>query len=174
VSNPFDTRADTRPGRGRFARAARRLGLALLGVLVLGAAVPAAGQAAPTVPGAQPVLLADAPAGEFCSFPVLVTALDGTRVHNLKGTVAVTGPFTVTVTNEATGVSRTFNASGPTLIDRSTGNLVLVGPSLIGQPASRNVGPAFLILNFGRTEFTSNNTIASITGQRIDICAALA
>ncbi len=174
MNNPVDARADARLGRGRFAPAATRLRGALLGVLIVGAAIPAAGQAAPAAPGAQSVVLADAPAGEFCSFPVLVTALDGTRVHNLNGTVAVTGPFPVTVTNEATGISRTFNASGPTLVDRSTGNLVLVGPSLIGQPASRNVGPAFLILNFGRTEFTSNTTIASITGKRIDVCAALA
>jgi hypothetical protein len=128
--------------------------------------------AAPPLPGVTPVTIADAPAGEFCSFPVLVQAQDGQKAHT-TGVVLLTGPFVAIVTNKATGAKLTLNASGPTLTNRSNGHLVVVGPSLIGQPASRNVGPAFLILNSGRVEFTDNFTIATRSGKVRDICAEL-
>jgi hypothetical protein len=141
---------------------------------LLAAAVPMAALGAPAIPKADPIVLVEAPAGEFCKFPIEITALDGTRLHDGHGVVLATGPFTITVTNLATGDAETFNASGPTRLDRSTGALVLTGPALIGQPASRNVGPPFLIINRGRTVFSADNTIASTTGNTIDVCAAVA
>jgi hypothetical protein len=142
--------------------------VALLVVL----AVPTAALAAPKLPGVEPSVL-EFPAGEFCSFPVRLTILDGQRLHEGQGTVTLTGPFVVTVTNLATGASQTFNASGPTLVEPGSGALVLTGPAIIGQPASMGVGEPFLIYHRGRAVFTQDNTLASITGQTVDICAAL-
>jgi hypothetical protein len=135
--------------------------------LVAAIAVPSAATAAPAVPGAEPVV-ATFPAGEFCAFPIEVAFLDGTMLHADGSRLFSTGPLSVTVTNRNTGVAATFNASGPTFADGT-----LTGTALIGQPASRNVGPAFLIIKRGRVTFTANNTIKTITGSQIDICAAL-
>ena len=123
--------------------------------------------AAPAVPSAEPVVLTF-PAGELCAFPVELALLDGTRL-NAGPALFSNGPLSITVTNLATGAAQTFNASGPTFADGT-----LTGTALIAQAASRNVGPPFLILNRGRVTFTANNTIQSITGDQIDICAALA
>jgi hypothetical protein len=147
---------------------ATALAVALLAIL----AVPTAALAAPAIPGAEPIVL-DFPAGEFCSFPVQLTILDGQRLHEGQGTVLLTGPFTATVTNLASGASQTFNASGSTILEPRSGALVLAGPAIIGQPASRGVGEPFLIYHRGRAVFTENNTLASITGETVDICAAL-
>jgi hypothetical protein len=113
------------------------------------------------------------PAGEFCSFPVRFTFLDGQRLHEGQGTVILTGPFVATVTNLASGASQTFNASGPTLVEHRSGALVLAGPAIIGESASMGVGEPFLIYQRGRAVFTQNNTLASSTGTTVDICAAL-
>ena len=144
----------------------------LLAALVAAASVaaiaaPSAAPAAPAVPGAEPVVLTF-PVGEFCAYPIEVAFLDGTRLHDDGSRLFSTGPLSVTVTNLNTGVAETLNASGPTFADGT-----LTGTALIAQPASRNVGPAFLILNRGRVTFTANNTIKTITGSQIDICAAL-
>jgi Polysaccharide deacetylase len=48
-----------------------------------------------------------------------------------------------------------------TFVEPRSGALVLVGPAIIGQPASRGVGNPFLIYHRGRAVFTQNNTIAS-------------
>jgi hypothetical protein len=86
----------------------------------------------------------------------------------------VTGPIRITVTNTDADVSRTYNISGPTFVDTTTGSIVLTGPALILQPASRNVGDPFLITTSGRVTFTENNTIESIQGRIThDICAEL-
>jgi hypothetical protein len=139
--------------------------LALTSLLCV--AIPSLATAAPAVPGATPQV-ADFPAGEFCSFPLEVTFRDGTKLHKDSSRVFSTGPLSVTATNLASGASRTFNASGPTFR-----NGTLTGNALIGQPASRGVGPAFLIINRGRVTFNSDDTIRTITGSQIDVCAAL-
>jgi hypothetical protein len=149
-------------------RGPARVFAALIATLSVAAvAAPSAARAAPAVPGAEPVAVTF-PAGEFCAFPIEVTLLDGTRLHNDGSRLFSTGPLSVTVTNLATGVAATFNASGPTFADGT-----LTGTALIGQPASRKVGPAFLIINRGRVTFTANSTIDTITGSQIDVCAAL-
>lgn len=151
----------------------RNVGVTVFAVaLLVILTVPAAALAVPKVPGAEPIVL-DFPAGEFCSFPIQLSILDGQRLHQGPGTVVLTGPFVVTVTNLASGASQTFNASGPTLVEPRNGAVVLVGPAIIAQPASRGVGEPFLIYHRGRAVFTENNTIASITGTTVDICAAL-
>ena len=139
----------------------------LLLVALIALAAPASSTAAPAVPGAQPVVF-DAPAGEYCAFAVRFTLRDGTRLHDGEGAIFSTGPLSVTFTNLDSGAARTFNASGPTFADGT-----LTGNAVIGQPSSRGVGPAFLIVNRGRARFTSQNTIDTITGSQIDVCAAL-
>jgi hypothetical protein len=151
----------------------RNVGVTVFAVaLLVILAVPTAALAVPKVPGAEPVVL-DAPAGELCSFPIQLSILDGQRLHQGPGTVVLTGPFVLAVTNLASGASQTFNASGPTVIEPQSGRVVLVGPAIIAQPASRGVGEPFLIYHRGRAVFTENDTLASITGRTVDICAAL-
>lgn len=142
-------------------------------VLLVILAVPTAALAAPKVPGAEPLVLTFTGEDRVCSFPVQLTILDGQRLHEDQGTVILTGPLTVTVTNLTSGASQTFNASGPTLVEPRSGALVLTGPSIILQPLSAGLGEPFLIYHRGRVVFTANNTIASITGETVDICAAL-
>jgi hypothetical protein len=151
-----------RVGRSRMVKG----GLAAAVAAVAVAATTGGAAAAPAVPGGETSVF-DAPAGEFCAFPVRIAVRDGTKLHT--GTpLFSTGPLAATITNLATGASATFNASGPTFKDST-----LAGTALIGQPASRNVGAPFLIVNRGRVTFTDNLTIATITGSRIDVCAAL-
>ena len=152
-------------------RNARATAFAVALLVIL--AVPTAALAAPKVPGAEPVVLTFTGEDRVCSFPVQLTILDGTRLRPGQGMVIVTGPLTVTVTNLDSGASQTFNASGPTLVDPRSGAPVFTGPTIILQPADAGLGEPFLIYNLGRVVFTENNTIASITGKTVDICAAL-
>jgi hypothetical protein len=127
----------------------------------------------PTTAGAAPppgqTFTADFAKGELCGFPVHFLVNDRTKLHTGPGAVYSTGPLTATITNQDTGKTQTFNISGPTFK-----NGTLTGHALVLQPASRNIGPAFLILNKGRVTFTENNTIATITGSTTDVCAVLA
>ncbi len=108
------------------------------------------------------------PAGEFCAFPLQFSFRDGSKLHKDTSALFSTGPLSVTITNLDSGAAQTFNASGPTFRD---GTLTVHAP--IGQPLSRGVGPAFLIINSGRVTFTANNTIDTITGRHIDVCPVL-
>ncbi len=138
------------------------------------ATVSTVADAAPVIPGGEPVEL-DFPAGELCAFPVKLTIVSGQQAHDTgQGDIIVTGPFTATVTNMTTGATQTYNISGPTFVEQGEEiPTAVTGPNLILQPASRNVGPAFLILTTGRVTFTPDFTIASRTGAVTDVCAAL-
>lgn len=154
-------------------RRTRFLGAAA--VLASAAAItPGVGGAAPAVPKAEPVIL-EFPPGELCSFPVRIVVLDGTKIHDTgTGDIIVAGPISATVTNGTTGATRTYNASGPTFFRSGPGvPTVSTGPQLILQPASRNVGPPFLIYATGRVTWAPNFTIASRTGHVTDVCAEL-
>ncbi len=140
---------------------------AVLTVALITAAAPASAPGAPAVPGAEPIVF-DAPAGEYCAFAVRFSVRDGTKLHDTAGVIFSTGPLSVTFTNLDSGAAQTFNASGPTFRDGT-----LTGNAVIGQPLSRAVGPAFLVINRGRATFTAQNTINTITGSQIDVCAAL-
>lgn len=159
-------RVRSRPGP-RAARVTVMLPALVVAALAV-AAVPSTAISAPAVPGAEPVVLLEAPAGEFCAFALRLSLLDGTKLHSADSALFSTGPLSVTVTNLDTGVAQTFNASGPTFKDGT-----LKGTAIIAQPLSRNVGPAFLILNRGVVTFTPNNTIATIKGNQVGICAEL-
>ena len=138
------------------------------------AIIPGVAGAAPAVPKAEPLTF-EFRAGELCPFPVQIVVLDGTKIHNTgNGDTIVAGPISATVTNVTTGATRTYNASGPTFF-RSGADVptVSTGPQLILQPASRNVGPPFLIYTTGRVTWTPNFTIASRTGHVTDVCAEL-
>jgi len=162
-------RPDPHRVRTRLARGAVCVTATLPAIIAgaLAVALPSSAIGAPAVPGVDPIVF-DAPAGEFCAFPIELSLLDGTKLQSGAGVVVSTGPLSVTVTNLATGISQTFNASGPTFRDGT-----LTGTAIIGQPLSRGVGPAFLIINRGRVTFTPQNTINTITGSQIDVCAAL-
>jgi hypothetical protein len=85
--------------------------------------------------------------------------------------MAVTGPFKATLTNGDSGVSRNYNVSGPGMVDPRSGRPVLVGPSLVIQPAS--VGEPFLLYIQGRVVFTEQGQIYSVVGRMTDVCAQL-
>ena len=139
-------------------------------VLVFGAAaIPGLAGAAPAVPGGE-VTEFTLPAGEYCPFAVELTLVSNEKTHDSgHGDVVYTGALRGTAKNLASGVVRTYNLSGPGFDEGNT----ITGPQLIGQPASRNVGPPFLIVNYGRVTFTPDFTIASRTGSFTDICADL-
>jgi len=142
--------------------------VALAGTLVA-LAFPGSASAAPRIPGADLVEVVRVDAGELCSFPVAIAVKDGTRLHDSgRGVMVSTGPLVAVVTNLATEESVTLNISGPTRRDGG-----LVGPALILQPASANLGDPFVQVNFGRVTFTEQNTIATQTGRVRDICAEL-
>jgi hypothetical protein len=135
--------------------------------------MPGVAGAAPAVPKGETFTFDP---GDVCAFPVQITVVYGQKTHDTgQGDTLVTGPFTATVTNLTTGATRTFNVSGPSLF--RTGPDVptaVTGPNLISQPASRMVGPPFLIYTTGRVTFTSPDfTIASRTGNVTDVCAEL-
>jgi hypothetical protein len=133
--------------------------------------------AAPAVPNGETSVI-DAPADELCPFAVSIEVVSAAeeRPGSTDDNLIFTGPARITVTNTETDVSRTYNISGPTFIDTTTGpnGLVLTGPALILQPASFGLGDPFLITTSGRVSFTEDNTIDRIQGRIAhDICAEL-
>jgi hypothetical protein len=160
---------------GRRPRRARVIGFgAVASVLAAAAVIPAVAGGAPTVPKGV-TFTVDFPAGEVCSFPVNIVIRDGTKYHDTgQGDTIQAGPLSATVTNTATGATQSFNASGPLFYTGGSATpTVGTGPQLIAQPASRNVGPPFLIYTTGRVTWTPNFTIASRTGKVTDVCAEL-
>jgi hypothetical protein len=150
-------------------RGVRRILFTATVLVAVAVAVPAVTNAAPTVPRGSTFTLTF-PAGEICSFPISLTVSSNAKVHDSgQGVIVATGPTVATVTNLESMESQTYNISGPEL----AGNID-VGPWLIFQPASRNVGPPFLTLTRGRVTFTPINTIDTVRGNVTDVCAALA
>jgi hypothetical protein len=143
-------------------------------VLATAAIVPGVAHAAPAVPQGQPVTFEVDP-GELCAFKVGLTIVSGQKAHDTgQGDIVVAGPFSATVTNLTTGATRTYNISGPSFLEEVDGvPTAVTGPNLILQPASRNVGPAFLIYTTGRVTFTPEFTIATRVGAITDVCAQL-
>jgi hypothetical protein len=149
----------------------------LIHKLLLGAAltlatlaIPSVAAAAPAVPGGETSTYSF-PAGEYCAFPVQITLVSNEIAHDSgQGRVVYTGALSGTVTNLATGASRTYNLSGPGF----DGGNTVTGPQLIGQPAWRDLGSTFLIVTYGRVTVTPEVTIATQTGSVTDICADLA
>jgi hypothetical protein len=132
-------------------------------------AIPASATAAPKLPDVEPQSLVF-PAGEYCDFAIQYTYWDAQKLHDNAGAIVFTGPFVVTLENLDSDDAEvvTLNAPGPLLRDGTE-----VGPWVIGQPASLGVGDPFLIYHRGRVTFNANNTIASIHGKTVDLCAVL-
>ena len=149
--------AATKPRRWRLSAA-----LALAAAAAV--AAPAGAGAAPAVPGAEPVVVVPSEAG-YCGFPVEIAVLDGTQVRVNNGRVLSTGPLVAIVTNLDTGVSRTYNISGPTFKDGT-----LIGSALIGQTVAFGAEEALLVINHGRATFDSSGILTSITGHQDDVC----
>ena len=122
---------------------------------------------------AQPALAQETfPAGTLCDFEVSIvqTGAQQQRVELPNGVLIFTGRSTATVTNEETGVSRTYNVSGPTQFDPSTGRVTLFGPSLVLEPER----DGFLIYTRGQVTFIVNESIDKQLGNQRDVCAQLA
>jgi hypothetical protein len=116
-------------------------------------------------------------AGVVCSFGVKITATSQQmeRATLPNGIVIVTGAALVTITNQDSGASATYNISGPTRFDPSTGRLVLTGLNLLIGPADS--GGPFLIVTSGRVSFIVNQPLdmQQLRGHVMhDVCAELA
>ncbi len=121
---------------------------------------------------AQPASAQDTfPAGTLCDFEVSIvqTGAQQERVTLRNGIIIFTGRSTATVTNEETGVSRTYNVSGPTQFDPNTGRVTLLGPSLVLEPER----DGFLIYTRGQVTFIVNESIDEQLGNQRDVCADL-
>jgi hypothetical protein len=114
-----------------------------------------------------------APKKSFCDPPAELTVVDGSeeRIQLPDGTTILTGKITVTVTS--TEGSATYNISGPTQFDEDTGEVTLLGPSLILVPGSRGDAGS-LFYNTGRATFTVGEPIEEQVGNLTDVCADLA
>ena len=110
-------------------------------------------------------------AGTLCDFEVsLVLTGEQPERHELpSGVIVFSGRSTLTVTNEDTQVSRTYNISGPTEFDPSTGRVTLFGPSLVLEPKR----DGFLIYTQGQVTFIVNESIDEQLGNQRDVCADL-
>jgi hypothetical protein len=111
-------------------------------------------------------------AGTLCDFGVSIvqTGVQAERVTLPSGVIILTGQSTATVTNVENGVSRTYNVTGPTQFDPSTGRVTLLGPSIVFEPAR----DGFLIQTHGQVTFVVNEPIEEQVGTQTDICADLA
>src|SRR5689334_18814538 len=121
--------------------------------------------AVPAVPTGVTLDFGVFPAGEYCSFPVHIVARTS---QSSRTPEVVTGPAVATVTNVASGRSRTYNISGPVIGNKDTGQ------TLLGQPIE-NSTHTFLIVVAGQPKFNPDGTLASLNGHVLhDICAELA
>jgi hypothetical protein len=129
-------------------------------------AQPASAQAQPCDPDAGCF-----PAGTACEFEVSIvqSGVQQQRVELPNGVLIFTGRSTATVTNEETGVSRTYNVSGPVQFDPSTNEVTLLGPSLVVEPER----DGFLIYTHGQVTFVVNESIDEQLGNQRDVCADL-
>jgi hypothetical protein len=111
------------------------------------------------------------PAGTVCDFAVMIvsTGEQLERATLPNGVIILTGRSTATVTNTETGVSRTYNITGPTQYDPSTNRVKLLGPSLVYEPE----GDGFLIQTKGTVTFIVNESIDKQLGTQRDVCADL-
>jgi hypothetical protein len=111
------------------------------------------------------------PAGTVCEFAVSIvqSGAQQQRVELPNGVLIFTGRSTATVTNKVTGVSRTYNVSGPVQFDPSTNRVTLLGPSLVLEPER----DGFLIQTRGQVTFVVNESIDEQLGTQKDVCADL-
>jgi hypothetical protein len=88
------------------------------------------------------------------------------------GTVILTGPFVVTITNTANGVSETFNVSGPSFISGNqivlTGTAVVLLLSELAPP-----GPGLIATTGRGTIENLDFNLDTFTGRTRDVCQQL-
>jgi hypothetical protein len=111
-------------------------------------------------------------AGTLCDFEVslVLTGAQPERETLPSGVIVFSGRSTLTVTNEDTQVSRTYNISGPSQYDPATNRVTLLGPSVVLEPKR----DGFIIYTQGQTSFVLNEPIEEQVGNQTDICADLA
>ena len=129
--------------------------------------------AAPEVPKVTPFEV-PVPAGELCSFPVLLEGKDGSaeRTTLPDGTVILTGPIVLTITNETNGSSATFNASGPSF---TSGNqVVITGPAVVLLFAEfAPPGPGIIATHGRGTIENLDFNLDTFKGRTSDVCQQL-
>jgi hypothetical protein len=131
---------------------------------------PAIASAGPVVPKGEPFSV-NFSAGVLCAFDLNISGINGQTLHDSgHGVILLSGPFAATFTNLSTGAAKSYNISGPTLVDKN-GVVSVTGPNVILQPS--DVGTPFVLRTTGRVIFTPENTIASIRGTVTDVCALL-
>ncbi len=116
------------------------------------------------------------PAGEYCAFALDITITSAAQIRPSApgGGLIATGSAAVEVTNLQNSQTRTYNISGPTFVDGQTGQLILTGNALVGQPSSIVPDNPFLVITRGRWAFDANGIVASGHGAiGHDVCAEL-
>jgi hypothetical protein len=117
-------------------------------------------------------------AKDYCGFPVTVV---NTSNQELRGGGKFTGPGDVTVTNDQTGKTITYNVSGPgTVTSTPDGGFAVdaTGTNFFWTTA-KNSYPGVPTISYttGHLQFTVNKsgktTSYSTTGNTTDVCAAL-
>ncbi len=109
-----------------------------------------------------------------CSFNVEATFTSGQKEREVPNVVVSTGFFAITFTNVNSGKTVTYNASGPTLVQKKSGNVVLTGLSIVFQPEDHPAADTFLRYHSGRVVIDpATLTTVSSTGRVVDVCAAL-
>jgi hypothetical protein len=119
------------------------------------------------------------PAGEFCTFAILLEGSEKEKTIELPGdrTLLIFPGAQYTLTNLSNGNQASFPFPGTiqvTTLENGDVKLVFRGPNLIGQPFE----PRFLVRTVGTFSlvFDSQGNLAQPLqgrGQRIDLCALL-
>jgi hypothetical protein len=150
--------------------------LAVLSVLVSTAALAPGASAAPPQREPVPGGVISEPAGAVCDFPIDINPLKLREELTFfsDGRIRVTGVAIVEVTNVDTGRSIVINSSGPSWLDRNTGQ----GPQLFFLFPTDVGGPGIYLYR-GNVTYTrddeGNFTSISATGTRSgNLCEALA
>ena len=141
--------------------------------------------AAPRVPNGFPFGPISFDAGVLCpSFPVTLQGVspadEGSQIVRTTlpdGTVILTGPFVLTITNTQDPEnlrSATFNVSGPTFSSQSGTQLTLRGTAIILLFSGvGDLGPGILATNGQGTIENSIFNVATFKGHTSDVCGQL-
>jgi hypothetical protein len=162
---------------------------AAAGLLIMAGPAQADPPQAVVPPGTPVVLAGTETAGSagFCRFPVHIDVLSNQKVRETKNpdgstTQHVTGWSKATVTNEETGKSITYKISGPgtlTIFPDQSFTIDAGGQNLLWTSVANSfAGVPQLAYSTGHVQVAVNatglTTAYSLSGNRTDVCAALA
>jgi hypothetical protein len=129
----------------------------MIAALVVAGALATTAAAAKPIKSPVPPASLDFAAGDLCSFSVSIRTLETKQfaITFSNGTTTTHGQFVVSVTNDDTGLTRTFDLSGSVTFDALSPTLLLAsstGTSMAFFPTGAFGGssPGSLILTHGR------------------------